>query len=87
MKRTKMKNKADELWFYFEKNIFVNEGRFSYDTNLVFAFADYVDSVSDDTLAEFLNTRKSSDVRNFRKMLNRGIDRWLAMFSKTMAIM
>ena len=87
MKRTKMKNKADELWFYFEKNIFVNEGRFSYNTNLVFAFADYVDSVSDDTLAEFLNTRKSSDVRNFRKMLNRGIDRWLSMFSKTMAIM
>lgn len=87
MKRAKLKAKADELWFYFEKNVFTNEGRFSYNTNLVFAFADYVDSASDETLSEFLNSKRRADVRAFRKMLNRGIDLWLAQFSKTMAIM
>lgn len=87
MKRVELRAKADELWFYFERNVFTNEGCFSYNTNLVFAFADYVDTVSDETLSEFLNSERRSDVRTFRKMLNRGIDRWLEQFSKTMAIM
>lgn len=82
-----MKHQADKLWKYFEENIFVNNGRFSYNTNLVFAFADYIDSLSDDRLSEFLENGNAEDVKAFRQMLGQGIDRWLEQFSKTMAIM
>lgn len=87
MTKTEMKNKADELWAYFEENLFVNKGYFPYNTNLVFAFADYIDSVSDDCLSEFLNSDKTEDIAAFRKMLKRGVDLWLEQFSKIMAIM
>lgn len=87
MTEAKMKNKADKLWWYFEENLFINNGRFSYNTNLIFAFADYIDSLSDEKLSEFLDSNKPEDIKSFRKMLLCGIDRWLEQFSKTMAIM
>ena len=87
MKKGYLQSKADELWYWFEDNLFKNDGIYSYNTNLVFAFADYVDGVSDDDLADFLQCRQKRTVKRFRKMLNNGIDAWLQDFAKTMAIM
>lgn len=79
--------KADELWYYFERELFTNEGRFSYDTNLVFAFSDYVNSLSNEDLCEFLDIDSHEIADKFRLLLNNGIDVWLKYFSKTMALL
>lgn len=83
----KMKEKADELWFFFEQNKFKNEGEYSYNTNLVFAFADYVDGLSDEDLGDFLGSDDDNLIKQFRRMINDGIEEWLSAFAKTFMIM
>ena len=56
MNNNQLKQKADELWYLFENNIFDNKGNFSYNTNLVFAFADYIEELTNTDLSEFLQT-------------------------------
>ena len=87
MTQEELREKADELWCFFEQNVFKNEGIYSYNTNLVFAFADYVDGLSDDDLSDFLNSDDVATIDNFRVMLNSGIEKWLTDFSKTFMIM
>ena len=87
MNQHQIHKKADELWHFFENNIFVNNGQYSYNTNLVFSFADYIDSLSDEDLADFLQCSQNCDVKLFRKILNDGVDKWLHDFAKTLAIM
>lgn len=83
----KMKEKADELWLFFEQNVFKNDGEYSYNTNLVFAFADYVDGLSDDNLSDFLGSDDENLIIKFRQMINAGIEEWLSAFAKTFMIM
>ena len=87
MTDTNLKQKADELWYFFENNLFVNDGVYSYNTNLVFAFADYIDNLSDADLSDFLHTSDADTIQHFRQMINHAIDRWLSDFAKTVAIM
>lgn len=56
MDNKQLKQKANELWYFFENNIFINDGKFSYNTNLVFAFADYVEELTNIDLLEFLQS-------------------------------
>lgn len=89
--------KADQLFAWFEQNKFVNSGVYPRNTNLVFAFADFIDSLSDDKLLEILNfdndilvnnkTEASQiEVEHFRSIVKEGIDSWLRYNAKTMAI-
>ncbi|MBQ8785183.1 MAG: hypothetical protein IJZ59_03965 [Alphaproteobacteria bacterium] len=87
MNNNQLKQKADELWYLFENNIFDNKGNFSYNTNLVFAFADYIEELTNTDLSEFLQSDDEQDIVKFRKMLQEGINRWLDDFAKTFAIM
>ena len=48
MNDIQIKNILDELFFDFEENIFINNGIWPRKVNLVFAFADYIDELSDD---------------------------------------
>ena len=82
-----LKAKADKLWIYYAENIFENNGIYSYTTNLVFSFADYVENLSDKDLSDYLECTDSNMITHFRDMLNNAIDAWINDFSKTMAIM
>ncbi len=82
-----LKQKANELWYFFENNIFINDGKFSYNTNLVFAFSDYIEELTNIDLLEFLQSEDEQDSLKFRKMLQEGINNWLDDFAKTFAIM
>lgn len=68
MTEEQLKNKADELWYYYEQSLFENSGNFSYKTNLVFAFADYVDCLSDDDLSDLLGDASPQSAKAFRLM-------------------
>ncbi len=87
MDNKQLKQKADEFWYFFENNIFINEGNFSYNTNLVFAFADYIEELTNNELLEFLQSEAEKDAIQFRKMLKDGVNRWLDDFAKTFVIM
>ena len=67
MDNKQLKQKANELWYFFENNIFINDGKFSYNTNLVFAFADYVEELANIDLLEFLQSEDEQDSVKFRK--------------------
>lgn len=87
MTEKELKEKADNLWFYYAENIFENNGNYSYSTNLVFSFADYIENISDTDFADYLQCSDINTVNQFKKMLNRAIDNWLKDNSKTLAIM
>ena len=79
--------KADKIWNIFEKEIFINNGNFSYTTNLVLSFADYIDNISNEDLQDFLESDDEQTLISFKKIINQAIDKWLQDFSKIMAIM
>lgn len=87
MTEEELKAKADNLWFYYAENVFENNGCYSYTTNLVFSFADYVDNMTDIDIADYLHCSDEETITRFRNMLNHAIDIWIKDFSKTMAIM
>ena len=65
----------DEVFFWYEQNEFKNDGVWDYNTNLVFGFADWIDTVEDCKLATLTN---STDVDKIRRDLKRGVDKWIA---------
>jgi hypothetical protein len=70
-----MTNKLyDEVFFWFEQNEFKNNGVWDYDTNLIFEFADWLDTVEDCKIATLTN---STDTDRIRAELKRGVDLWL----------
>ncbi len=87
MTEEELKEKAEKLWIYFAENIFENKGNYSYNTNLVFSFADYIDNLSDTDIADYLQCSDIAIVIHFKKMLNHAIDVWLKDYSKTIALM
>lgn len=87
MTENELKLAADKLFWRFEQEKFEYEGQYCYATELVFAFADYVDKLNDDFLYDFLQTEDDKEVRRFRDMLQKGVDSWLQKNVKTMLIM
>ena len=79
------RKKIDNLFWWFEENLFKNEGDYPRQTNLVLEFADYVDDASDFELAERLDLYKEYKddeealevVRHIRTEILNGIDKWL----------
>ena len=81
-----MNKKADELFWWFEQNRFENTGLYPRNTNLVFAFADYVDLLSDEEIGTFLAKNNKELATDFRKTIQTGIDKWIKSNIKTIAI-
>lgn len=69
------KEQIDAMFFDFEQKHFdPSESSYPYNTALVFAFADYVDNMSNKDLAERF---VESDIQKIRKAINNGINKWL----------
>ena len=81
----KLKDKAGELFTYFEFNKFSNELTHCPRINLVLEFCDYVNQLSDWELSDWLETGDISDVARFRQMINQGADIWLGDLIKTIS--
>lgn len=79
------KVRYDNLFWWFESNLFKNEGNYPRRTNLIFEFAEWIDNLDDDALAEhldlFADYKDIDDVlkaaRQARKEILSGIDIWL----------
>lgn len=72
-----IKQKFNELFWFYEKNKFINEGSWSYDANLVFSFCDWIVSLSNEDLAEYLNIECNNKIKKYRKELILGCDKWI----------
>ena len=81
-----LKSLLDELFFYFEENIFENNGPWPRKVNLIFAFSDYIKSLSDRDIAEFLGNGSPKEIENFRELADKGIDTWLKANMKTLML-
>lgn len=84
--RKKINDIANEIFWYFEENIFENCGSYPRNTNLIFAFADYMDAMSDDEITQYLKLCDSKDVACFRQIIKDGINAWLKYNVKTMIL-
>lgn len=79
------KVRYDNLFWWFENNLFKNEGNYPRKTNLVFEFADWLEELDDDELAErlglFADFKDVDDAykaaSQAREEMIRGIDNWL----------
>ena len=79
------KVRYDNLFWWFENNLFKNEGNYPRKTNLVFEFSDWIESMDDDELAErlglFADFKDVDDAckaaNQAREEMIRGIDNWL----------
>ena len=79
------KVRYDNLFHWFEENKFTNEGNYPRATNLVFEFADWLEELDDDALAEHLGLFADfKDVDDACKAANQarieilnGVDMWL----------
>ena len=76
----------NELFFYFEENLFINDGCWSRKANLIFAFSDFIENMSDATIAEYLKTNNFSYIERFRFIARQGIEKWLNDNMKTLMI-
>lgn len=80
-----LKTKADEMFAVFEINKFKDILPYGKNTNLIFEFCDYVDTLNDWELLDNLNSSDPEDAVQFRQMINAGIDLWLGDLVKTIA--
>jgi len=87
MTKSEFTDKADQLFWQYEREKFEYSGRYCYMTELIFRFADYVDELKDEELLEFLASEDKAKAGQFRCLLQKGIDRWLQDNAKTMLIM
>lgn len=79
------KVRYDNLFWWFENNLFKNEGDYTRKTNLVFEFSDWLEKVDGSELAErlglYADFKDVDDVENAvnqaREEMMRGIDNWL----------
>ncbi len=79
-----IRKKIDNLFWSFEKNNFEYKNIWPYHTELVFAFVDYIENLSDEQLKELIPEEKPSYVR---RIVNIGTDKWLKRYAKTMMIL
>ncbi len=76
----------DELFFDFEDNIFVNDGVWPRNVNLIFAFSDYIEAMNDAEIAYYLSTNQQTTIDRFRLLARQGIETWLKQNMKTLMI-
>ena len=74
------------LFIDFEENIFINDGVWPRKVNLIFAFWDYVESLSDLQISDILKTNNPSNIERFRLIAKQGIENWLNENMKTLMI-
>ena len=79
-------NILNEVFFDFEENIFVNNGVWPRKVNLIFAFLDYIEAMSDAQIADILATNDASLIDQFRIIAKQGIEKWLNDNMKTLMI-
>ena len=79
-------NILNEVFFDFEENIFVNNGVWPRKVNLIFAFLDYIEAMSDAQIADILATNDASLINQFRIIAKQGIEKWLNDNMKTLMI-
>ena len=73
----------DALFFDFEKNKFVNDGIWSYEANLIFAFSDYIENITEEDLIALLPKDIQPDLAKIKQAAILGINRWLNENMKT----
>ena len=74
------------LFFYFEQNIFQNDGVWPRQVNLIFAFCDYIESMLDEEICVHLMSESKKDVERFRFLVCDGTEKWLKENMKTLVI-
>ena len=76
----------DEVFFDFESKYFQNNGIWPRRVNLVFAFSDYIETLTDDEIIEYLGSTNKKLISLFRKNAKQGIDKWLNENMKTLML-
>lgn len=73
------KQKMDKLFFWFEDNLFQNDGPHHRSLNLVFEFADWIDSPHGaEKIEEYWDWWNDDDkIQEIRDEFSRGINLWL----------
>lgn len=79
-------NILNEMFFYFEENIFVNSGVWPRKVNLIFSFLDYIEALSDAQIADILTTNDANLIEQFRFCAKQGVEKWLNENMKTLMI-
>lgn len=74
------------LFLNFEENIFVNDGVWPRKVNLIFAFWDYVEDLTDLQISDILKTNSIDNINRFRDIAKQGIEKWLNDNMKTLMI-
>ena len=74
------------LFVNFEENIFINEGVWPRKVNLIFAFWDYIEDMTDLQISDILKTNDPNNIDKFRLMAKQGIEKWLNENMKTLMI-
>jgi hypothetical protein len=76
----------DSIFLDFEENIFINDGVWPRRVNLVFAFSDYIESMTDAEIAYYLHDHHPDTITRFRFIARRGVELWLKENMKTLVI-
>ena len=76
----------DNLFYHFEIYIFVNDGVWPRKANLVFAFSDYIEEMTDAEIGLYISSQRKSDIDEFRLIARQGIENWLKENMKTLVI-
>ena len=79
-------NILNEIFFNFEENIFINNSVWPRKVNILFAFLDYIEAMSDAQIADILMTNDASLIEQFRIAAKQGVEKWLNDNMKTLMI-
>lgn len=82
--RNMLRKKLDALFWRFADEKFCYTAVWPYYTELVFAFADYVDALPDEELARLLECQNPAHAR---RLAAAGVDIWLTKNAKTLLIL
>lgn len=74
------------LFWNFEQHKFVNDGVWPYQVNLIFAFADYIETLKEDDVLPFVSESTFIDLELIKEKARQGIDLWLNDNMKTLMI-
>jgi len=86
MTDSEMRFILNELFFHFENHIFVNEGVWPRQANLIFAFSDYIEQMHDAEISLYIGTNDPQTINRFRHIARQGIEYWLKTNMKTLMI-
>lgn len=72
------------LFYNFEQNLFINDGIWPRQVNLVFAFADYIEAMSEEDIIPFIPKDAQPDLKAIKNRALQGINLWLQQNMKTL---